>query len=346
MKIRTLVVVFVAIAVICSAGFAWRHHVIRSPEYSLRRLANAVERHDVATFQELVDVDTVVNRFLDASLAASLADTTDTSLGASIGKGLLALMKPRIADELKASITAVVERGLPAAPSDAGTMGAYTSQWGITRESFKGMSGVSRQGASAMVSLQFYNARIDSTVTVQLRLRDMRTCWQVSEIANAGELVTNINAAESRRLESINRPIRERLAGEFAVENMHKTTKDFDSFFGGEVSLQATIRNVSLDTLAGLNVKLCLKDKKGLDLISIPISSEKPLFPGASYEFAWKKGLGLFSGFENTLVARSRQQDLWSEIKCDRLKLTNGTIIEVFPSLDAALESPGGARNN
>jgi hypothetical protein len=336
-----LAIVFLVVALAATVGVIWRNHVIHSPEYSLRKLATAIEQHDVATFQELVDVDTVVNRFIDASMTATLADTADADIATILGQGMIALMKPRIATEAKAAIIAAVEKGLPAKASDSTGLGEYTRRTGVTHDTFKGMSAVSREGATALVSLEFKNARIDSTVSVQLRMREMRGFWLVSEIANAAELVTNLKAAEERRLESFNQPIRARLATTFVVENLQKTAKDINSFFGGEVSLRASIRNASSATLAGFSVQLRLANVDGHNLIDLPVSSADPLAPGAAYVFSWNKGLGLFAGTDNRLVAMTRQQDLRPAIDCERLELADGTVVKVFASLDEALAAQG-----
>jgi hypothetical protein len=336
-RLRSVAIVLLVVALAATAGLIWRNHVIHSPEHSLKRLATAIEQHDVATFQELVDVDTVVNRFIDASMAAAIADTADADFATMLGQGMIALMKPRIATEAKAAIIAAVEKGLPAKATAGDGLDAYSRRSGVAPDTFKGMSAITRAGATALVNLEFLNARIDSTVTVQLRMRDMRGFWQVSEIANAAELVTNIEAAEKRRLESFNRPIRERLSTTLVVEDLRKTAKDINSFFGGEVSLHASIRNASSATLAGFSVQLRLTNVDGHKLIVMPVSSTAPLAPGAAYTFNWHKSLGLFAGTDNRLVAMTRQQDIRPEIDCDRLELADGTVVKVFANLDEAL---------
>jgi hypothetical protein len=337
MKLRTWVFALVVLGLAVAAGLIWRNHVIHSPEHSLKRLASAIEQHDVATFQELVDIDTVVNRYFDASMAAVLKDTTDADLATMIGQGMAALMKPRLATEAKAAIIAAVEKGLPEDASGGLVFGSYIKRTGIAPENFQRLSAVARDGATALVSLEFSNTRIDSTVTLELRMRDMGDYWQVSEIANSVEFEANLEAAEKRRLESFNRPIRERLATTLIVEDLRKTAKDIDSFFGGEVSLRASIRNVSDTTIAGFSIHLQLANTEGHNLIDLPISSSDPLAPRSTYAFSWKQGLGLFAGSEERAVARTPPDDIRTEIVCERLQLPDGTIVELFATLDEAL---------
>lgn len=339
MKLKIIASLLIAVALTASGGLYWRNRLIHSPEYSLKRLADAIEEHDVATFQELVDIETVINRYFDATMADAIGDTADADFATLIGQGMAALMKPRLAAEAKAAILAAVEKGVPEGAPKGMFLGDFVKRTGVGPENFKRLSAVTRDGATAVVSLEFENARIDSTVTLQLRMRDMRDYWQVSEIANSVEFESNLKDAEKRRLDAFNRPIRERLATALAVEDLRKTAKDVNSFFGGEVTLRASIRNESTSTIAGFSTKLRLTDAEGHHLVDLPVSSSDALAPGSAYDFRWRESLGLFGDSGHKAVARTREENIRCEIVCDRLELPDGTVVKMFGDLDEALEA-------
>jgi hypothetical protein len=340
MKLRIIIATAVVVALCATAGLWYHHKVTRSPEYSLKRLATAIEQHDVVTFQELVDVDTVVNRFMDAAMAEAMGDSTDTGILDNLAKGLVFMMKPRLVEAAISGIMEFVEKGMPPSTVSSGDDDAPLSVLHGTsmfdKGAFRGISAVKREGKTALVSLQFANARIDSTITVQLRMRDLNAYWQVSEIANAKSLLTDLPAAEERRLAAFNRPIADKLRQALVVGSYRKTAKDVDSFWSGEVDLYAAIRNASPAPVSGFRLKLKVTNAKGLQLADLPISVSTALAPGQDYAWHWHQGLGLFSG-EYDRLASTAASELRYNPTVEELRMGDGQIVKPFESLDEAL---------
>jgi hypothetical protein len=344
MKLRIILATTIVLAFGLSAGLWCHHKVTRSPEYSLKRLADAIEQHDVLTFQELVDVDAVVGRFIDVAMAGAAGDTADGGFFDNLAQGIVDMMKPRLVEAAKSGIMEFVEKGAPESSGtgadDEAPLNMLKNTSMLDKDAFKGISAVTREGKTALVNLDFANARIDSTVTVQLRMRDLKTHWQVSEIANAKELLTELPAAEDRRLAVFNRPIVEKLKQTLVVGAFRKTAKDVDSFWSGEVDLRASIRNASTTPVSGFRLALKVTNAAGLVLADLPISESVALAPGQEFAWLWHQDLGLFSS-EYKLLALTTADELRYEATFEEISMANGTTVKVFVSLDEALATRG-----
>jgi hypothetical protein len=93
-----------------AAGFAWWQHYKTTPAYSLALLVDAAQRNDAAAFDELIDMDKVVDNFtpqvVDAvtgGVAAELAGSLRVQLQA-LAPGVLATVKQTIKEEVRKRI--------------------------------------------------------------------------------------------------------------------------------------------------------------------------------------------------------------------------------------------------
>jgi hypothetical protein len=149
----------------------------RTPQYSLREVGNAIKTHDLAKFQKYVDVDGVTNMLVDSFVSAALknqkpAATQWEQAGQNFGQGLIMMMKPRLAAEIKQKITELVEK-----PVDGQEVSASTS-----------VERVQKQGKQATVDLRIIG-RNGQPLSFRLRLREMGGYWQVAEVLNAADIL-------------------------------------------------------------------------------------------------------------------------------------------------------------
>lgn len=90
-----------------------------SPQYSLYRVYQAIDKHDYETFKKYVDVEGISTNVVDKAIASATEESKkDTSnndpfyqLGYTFGIGLVTSMKPQLKEEMITSIKKGVEEG-------------------------------------------------------------------------------------------------------------------------------------------------------------------------------------------------------------------------------------------
>jgi hypothetical protein len=95
---------------------------VRSPAYSIGRLARAVETRDWAKFEMYVDVDMVVSHAVDDSYDALL--DRDSGLG-ELSASLGASLKPALVEQSKKVLRDTVESGRIRFDNRLGPFGSY-----------------------------------------------------------------------------------------------------------------------------------------------------------------------------------------------------------------------------
>lgn len=98
-------------------GVVGWNYVKSSPQFSLYKMARAIEAHDYETFTKYFDIDSVADNVLDKaskSVEEQVVESSDGvwyELGKSFGEGLLMMMKPAIKEQLRAEIKREIETG-------------------------------------------------------------------------------------------------------------------------------------------------------------------------------------------------------------------------------------------
>jgi hypothetical protein len=64
---------------------------------------------------------------------------------------------------------------------------------------FKDVKYVNEQGDQALVGIEFTQPKYDTTLVVELKMRDKGDHWQVTEITNTGELIKHVARLEKQR---------------------------------------------------------------------------------------------------------------------------------------------------
>ena len=120
-RIVSIASALIIILLICYFGYSYW---TRTPKYSLYQIAKAIQHHDIELFNKHVDVNTVANRLIDDLIisAPKQKEEEETSewgkMGQELGKGLINLMKPRLAEIMKEQIEKYIETGDFQKPED------------------------------------------------------------------------------------------------------------------------------------------------------------------------------------------------------------------------------------
>ena len=94
--------IFVGILVIfiCTLAFYF-FYWIKTPTYSLNLIREAVQKHDVTSFEKHVDMDTLSNKAFDDGIVAVDKIQGDGTLSNPLAVGFLQMLKPPVVAALK-----------------------------------------------------------------------------------------------------------------------------------------------------------------------------------------------------------------------------------------------------
>lgn len=196
------IIISLVLAVILLGGYLYYRHVVGSPEYSLMQAAKAVQDHDVNAFARYVDVESVTGNLVDQ------VTTQGSALGVLNPGGLamtgaLRLIKPQLMKAARREVEQYIATGTLEAV--APKPGVNVSILGIAGKvvspdsKFKGLKYSREQGGHALVGLEFTQPRYDTTMVVEVKMRDQGDYWQATEITNTGEILKHVARLEKKK---------------------------------------------------------------------------------------------------------------------------------------------------
>jgi len=191
---KKVLVVFILLGLL-AGGYYYYRSLSASPTYALMQAARAFKTHDVAAFEQYVDVRSVssnlINQVADQGSALGLPSSNNLLL-----QGALQVLKPQLTEIAKQEVQHLVESGsapnpatMPTTPlGKVSVLGVVGNVVGSGSQ-FKGIKYVREEGEQALVGLELHQPKYDTTLVVELKMHHEGDHWQVKEIVNARELV-------------------------------------------------------------------------------------------------------------------------------------------------------------
>jgi len=202
MKRIILLLVLVVVAV---GGYLFYRSLTTGPKYSLMQAAKATQTHDMAAFERYVDVNSVTGSLVD-QVAAQGSALGFLNPGGFALRGALQLLKPQLAKAAHKELQTYIETGsLEAAAAAQPKRTVKVSMVGLASKvvnpdsKFKDVKYVNEQGDQALVGIEFTQPKYDTTLVVELKMRNKGDYWQVTEITNTGELLKHVARLEKKR---------------------------------------------------------------------------------------------------------------------------------------------------
>ncbi|QIX61535.1 DUF2939 domain-containing protein [Hymenobacter lutimineralis] len=197
------IVIALVLAGVLIGGYLYYRHVVGSPEYSLMQAAKAAQSHDATTFARYVDVESVTGSLVDQiTTQGSVLGVLNP--GGLAMKGALGLIKPQLTKAARREVEQYIATGSleAAAPKHAvnvsilGLAGKVVSP----DSKFKGLKYSREEGEQAFLGLEFTQPRYDTTVVVEVKMRNQGDYWQATEITNTGEILKHVARMEKSKL--------------------------------------------------------------------------------------------------------------------------------------------------
>lgn len=101
---KKFIAIFIALVIIIAGAYGYYHFVFtRTPEYSVNIIRTAVKNHDAETFNKHVDIDSIVNDWIDKEVEKDASVKNDP-----LASALVPVTKNILAGSIKNAVTAAV----------------------------------------------------------------------------------------------------------------------------------------------------------------------------------------------------------------------------------------------
>lgn len=197
------------LCILAGGGLWYSLYYTKMPEYSLKLIGEAIEKHDIAQFNRHVDLDSTLSRGYDDLMAAMLeADQTMNKEGKSLAGGFIKLFKAPIVSVFKDGITRYVETGKwenqqaeQGAVQQRMNPDKIADRSGLKSSSVKGIAYTKKDGKTANIGLNIFEKEANKDFVLDVKMRELDDgTWQVAEITNLKEYISEIEKAKKAQI--------------------------------------------------------------------------------------------------------------------------------------------------
>lgn len=185
-----------------------------TPQYSLMEAREAIKKHDLASFNKYVDVDSVASKMVDDLLTKPVQQALGPGMvGQLLGFGLAIFVKPPLVATMKQEIADFVEKGSEdkgagtsfndsgARPASTGTFKSIPAQLGFTGRLFKGIDYVNTSGKICQIGVALHNKKYNQDLVLEIKMRDMGGYWQIVELSNLQSFMAKIVELQTQHMQ-------------------------------------------------------------------------------------------------------------------------------------------------
>ncbi|KUG05981.1 DUF2939 domain-containing protein [Solirubrum puertoriconensis] len=202
------ILLLILVVVLAVGGYLYYRTVTTGPKFALAKAAKAVHDHDVASFEKYVDVESVAGSLVDqVAEQDQVLSLISANTSGMMMRGALNLAKPQLAKAARKEVQHFVETGSFDANANNEfervvkfSLAGLASRVVSPESSFKGVKYLKEQGEQALVGLEFTQPKLDTTLVLELQMRNRGDYWQVTEITNLGEVLRQTARLEKQRL--------------------------------------------------------------------------------------------------------------------------------------------------
>ena len=276
-KILLLALALVA----CLIGYAAYRHSIR---FSLYQAYKAYKKHDITTFEKYVDLDGLLSNLIDD--LTNIQGTDDSWLN-DIIDGLVSVVKPQILPSIKQDVINLIEQGTHEQQASS-VDGQNLFNTLINRylphknkKLFRGISYTIRDGKIAYVGLLLFHPRYDTTLTLEVKMRNKGSYWQIASITNINSYIHSVDSLEQIRTDRVNRELVKKMNNILQLKGYSKTSYLREGFFFSThyIRCKFILENTSDKEIVGFQARAYCLSPDGDTLKRFTLSSGHRLEP-------------------------------------------------------------------
>lgn len=243
---KKFLLIFIPIILLIALGvgaFRAYRQIQTTPTSSIKILRDAIQAHDTATFNNLFDVDAVLNNAAEEILTAQInSEVNSTTYSA---QDLANIYETRKADFLTSTKTAV-ENYVASGKLNLSENLTPTQKWlkdsDVNRCSIKNVSKAVVNEGRARTKIEFYNSELRFSFELEVTLEKIdEKNWRVVEVHGFENYLSGLNRALKKKLESLNAPIREKISDAFVLKGFDAKVVEGDEY-GFSKTMRLTIK--------------------------------------------------------------------------------------------------------
>ena len=184
---KKFIAIFIALVIIIAGAYGYYHFVFtRTPEYSVNIIRTAVKNHDAETFNKHVDIDSIVNDWIDKEVEKDASVKNDP-----LASALVPVTKNILAGSIKNAVTAAVAD----TQANSSKTGAATSSPidNVTADkgdlSLKDVSSVKNADDTAEITLVVENTTKKTSATSKLKASRLMENHRIGKSRRIGKII-------------------------------------------------------------------------------------------------------------------------------------------------------------
>lgn len=199
-KLKIFIVALIVILVGIGGCVAYFNFYVKTPEYTLKSVQNAVETHDIEEFNKYVDVDNVVAGVTDNMLDAIIASQSNLPEEAKVAMNSLATMfKAPLVASLNDGLNTFVKTGSWEAAEDVkDSQGAMINskmildQTGLQELSYSGIDYINldKESGTAQAGIKVQQNEINQPFVFKITLEEQPDgYWKIVSVDNFADFI-------------------------------------------------------------------------------------------------------------------------------------------------------------
>lgn len=198
--------------IVCAALFYFFYYT-KTPIYSVKQIGEAIQKHDVETFDRHVDVKHMAGRVFDDFVAKESKDKNGSLAGNAFALGLVTALKPVAVSEMQDAIYAeVAKKDAPSQQKKTEIKVFDKFRSNSKFATFKDISTISKNGETAIVGVKYHNRKVDKDYTLNIKMEKLNDGkWRAKELTNLLELLDQTEKDEAEKLKELDKPFKEQV---------------------------------------------------------------------------------------------------------------------------------------
>lgn len=208
MKLRIFIAALIVVIIVIGGSIGYFNFYVKTPEYTLKAVQDAVENHDIDEFNRYVDVDNVVAGVTNNMLDAIIASQSNLPEEAKVAMNSLATMfKAPLVASINDGLTTFVKTGNWETTDVKDSQGAMIDskmvldQTGLMGISFSGIDyiNIDEENGTAQAGIKVEQSEIGQPFVFKITLEEQPDgYWKVVSVDNFADFIKALQAGRQK----------------------------------------------------------------------------------------------------------------------------------------------------
>ena len=197
--------------VVCAALFYFFYYT-KTPTYSVKLIGEAIQKHDIETFDRHVDLKHMMGKLYDDYVAKESKDQGSLA-GNAFALGLVNALKPVAVAEMQDAVYAEITQKEPATQQKESKINVL-DRFKQSKNALKltDVSTINKDGDTAVVGIKYHNRKVDKDYSLKVKMvKRSDGKWRANELTNLIEVMEQTEKDEEEKLIELDKPYKEQV---------------------------------------------------------------------------------------------------------------------------------------